>query len=370
MLAVINELKRLDPKLEAAFVCDRAFESQSRGLMNHATVAVPVHVVHAGKLRRYHGVPLWKQLLDIPTVAKNIRDVFLIGIGFVESLWLLGRFKPDVVFAKGGYVCLPLGYAARVLRIPLVIHDSDTRPGLTNRLLGKFAKSIATGSPLDNYDYPEDRSVYTGVPIDKAFHPFTADEQQKAKHVLGFSDLKKPLITVVGGGLGAESINTGVASVSNKLVDQGFALYHVTGKKHYNAVKSRAPKLDDYRLVDFVYKDMVTVLGAADIVVSRGSATFLQELAALGKPTIIVPAAHLGDQVKNAEVYREASAAVVLDDDAVRESDALFQAITDLWEDKPGRTTMTKRFSQFARADAAKVVAKLVLRAGRQERAL
>jgi len=115
---------------------------------------------------------------------------------------------------------------------------------------------------------------------------------------------------------------------------------------------------------------MVTVLGAADIVVSRGSATFLQELAALGKPTIIVPAAHLGDQVKNAEVYREASAAVVLDDDAVRESDALFQAITDLWEDKPGRTTMTKRFSQFARADAAKVVAKLVLRAGRQERAL
>ncbi|HAC56359.1 TPA: hypothetical protein DCF80_02560 [Candidatus Saccharibacteria bacterium] len=365
VLAVINELKRLDPSLEAAFVCDRAFESQSRGLMNHATVSVPVHVIHAGKLRRYYGVPLWKQLLDIPTVLKNIRDVFLIGIGFVESLWLLARSKPDVVFAKGGYVCLPLGYAARALGIPLVIHDSDTRPGLTNRQLGRFANAIATGSPLDNYDYPEDRSVYTGVPIDKAFHPFTREEQQKAKHVLGFTDLKKPLVVFVGGGLGAESINSGVLTSAQRLLNRGFLLYHVTGKKHYSAVKSSAVKHAEYMVVDFVYKDMVTVLGAADIVVSRGSATFLQELAALGKPTIIVPASHLGDQVKNARVYEEASAAVVLDDASVQEGDALLQAITELWREESTRQAMAKRFRTFAKDDAATVVAELVLKAGK-----
>ena len=202
VLAVINELSRLDTTLETAFVCDKAFESQSRGLMAHANVPVPVHVIAAGKLRRYHGVPLWKQMIDIPTVAKNLRDIALIGVGFVQSFVLLRRFRPDVVFAKGGYVCLPLGYAAKVLGIPLVIHDSDARPGLTNKLLSRHAQAIATGSPLDNYPYPTEKTTYTGVPIDPAFHPFTEQEQRQAKHEIGIVDLDKPLVVVTGGGGG------------------------------------------------------------------------------------------------------------------------------------------------------------------------
>ena len=366
VLAVINELSRLDPNLETAFVCDKAFESQSRGLMEHALVPVPVHVIAAGKLRRYHGVPLWKQLLDISTVAKNIRDIGLIVAGFVQSMALLRRFRPDVVFAKGGYVCLPLGYAAKVLGIPLVIHDSDARPGLTNKLLSRHAHAIATGSPLENYPYPKSKTTYTGVPIDPAFHPFSDDEQRKAKHEIGIVDLEKPLVVVTGGGLGAASINAGVAVVAERLMADGYAIYHVTGKKHYERVKKQAFEHPDYHIVEFVYKDMATVLGAADIVVSRGSATFLQELAALAKPTIIVPAAHLGDQMKNAVSYEKANAAYVLSDKEAKDGEALYEAIKHSIDNPEATLAMAERFHAFARDDAALEVAKLLVDALRE----
>jgi UDP-N-acetylglucosamine--N-acetylmuramyl-(pentapeptide) pyrophosphoryl-undecaprenol N-acetylglucosamine transferase len=361
VLAVINELSRLDENLEVAFVCDKAFESQSRGLMAHANVPVAVSVISAGKLRRYHGVPLWKQLLDFPTVAKNLRDIAFIVAGFVQSLWLLRRFRPDVVFAKGGYVCLPLGYAARLLNIPLVIHDSDTRPGLTNGLLSHFAVRIATGSPLENYNYPAERTTYTGVPVDASLHLVSLEEQRRAKHEIGIVDLDKPLIVVTGGGLGAASINTGFVRIAKQLLDDGFSLYHVTGKKHVAAVRKQAPEHPDYHIVDFVYKNMPLVLGAADVVVSRASATFLQELAALAKPTVIVPAGHLGDQVKNAKVYQEADAALIVSDTDVRHGEALYQAIIQLATDKAATKEMTKRFHSFAKADAALDVARLIV---------
>ena len=366
VLAVINELKKLDPTLQATFVCDRGFEAQSRGLMSHATVPVAVHVISAGKLRRYHGIPLWKQLLDLPTVVKNIRDIAYIGVGFLQSIYLLKRINPDVIFAKGGYVCLPLGYAAKLLRIPFVIHDSDTRPGLTNKLLSKFAIKIATGSPLENYSYPAEKSVYTGVPIDSAFHPFSKEEQTKAKHSIGIVDLNKPLVVVTGGGLGARSINTGVTSIAKKLLNDGFSIYHVTGKKHIEDVRKRAVEHPDYHVVDFVYKDMATVLGAADIVVSRGSATFLQELAALAKPVVIVAASHLGDQLKNAEVYRKSQAAYVIDDAKITDGNALYTALTTWKSDKDASIAMTERFHEFARPEAAVDVAELVLGAGKK----
>jgi UDP-N-acetylglucosamine--N-acetylmuramyl-(pentapeptide) pyrophosphoryl-undecaprenol N-acetylglucosamine transferase len=331
--------------------------------MEHALVPVPVHVISAGKLRRYHGVPLWRQLLDIPTVLKNIRDIARIAIGFFQSVALIRKFRPDVVFAKGGYVCLPLGYAAKMLGVPMVIHDSDTRPGLTNKLLSRFARLIATGSPLENYPYPAEKTTYTGVPIDPAFHPLSAEEQRHAKQKIGIVDLTKPLVVVTGGGLGAESINKGVGAVAEQLIDSGFALYHVTGKLHFENVKRDAYQHADYHIVDFVYKDMLSVLGAADIVVSRASATFLQELAALAKPAIIVPASHLSDQVKNAEVYREAKAAIVLSDKEVRSGEGLLSAIEHLASKKKETQEMASRFHKFARSDAAIDVAHLIVSA-------
>lgn len=365
VLAVINELNRLDPELKVSFVCDKGFESQSRGLMQHADVEVPIYTVYAGKLRRYHGIPWWKQLLDIPTTFKNIRDLFVTVVGIVQSFVLLVRLKPQVVFAKGGYVCLPVGIAAHVLRIPLVIHDSDTRAGLTNKVLSRWATRIGTGAPLQNYSYPKEISKYVGVPINAAFHPFTDEEQRAAKKSLGMSDLKKPLVVVTGGGLGAKSINDAIVAVAPELLKDGIALFHITGKKHYEAVKRVAPKHADYHLVPFVYKDQAITLGAADIVVARGSATFLQELAALRKPVIVIPAEHLSDQVKNAQVFEEAEAALVLSNQTVVKRPTVLTEAIKLLVDEPAEAShIAAQLNTFARPNAAVDVAELIVEAG------
>lgn len=166
--------------------------------MQRAAVPVRVQTINAGKLRRYKHLNFWQHFTVKGAVRKNIFDVFKTGAGFVQSIWILMRFRPDVVFAKGGYVCLPMGFAARLLRIPLVIHDSDTRPGLTNRLLARFAAAIGTGSPLENYTYDPVKSRYVGVPISAEFTPVSVDHQRTLKRALGCNS-DAPLVVVVGG---------------------------------------------------------------------------------------------------------------------------------------------------------------------------
>lgn len=352
------------------FVCDKAFESQSRGLMEHAEVPVTVKTIMAGKLRRYHGVPLYRQLLDVKTVFHNLVDIFKIATGFFQSLWLIGRFQPEIVFAKGGFVCLPLGIAAKLRGIPLVIHDSDTRPGLTNRVLAKYAARIATGSPLDNYPYDRSISSYVGVPINPDFHPLTEEEQKAAKLHIGVVDARHPLLVVTGGGLGSKAINDAVVEIAGQLVNKGIEIYHVTGKKHAAHVEKAAINHPLYHIVPFVYKDMASVLGAADVVISRGSATFLQELAALKKAAIVIPAKHLSDQVKNAAVYEEAEAVMTLTDDQLKRPHILYDAVMELIDNPAAIDVMSDRLHGFARPDAALDTARLIVEALEQKRSM
>ena len=361
VLAVISELSTIDDQLEVMFVCDRAFESQSRGLMNHALVPVTVETIPAGKLRRYHGESIGQRLRDVRTIALNLRDIFKIIGGFFKSLWIIMRFRPDVVFAKGGFVCLPLGLAAHIARVPIVVHDSDTRPGLTNSVLARFARRIATGSPLENYRYDPARSVYTGVPVDAAFRPLTPEEQRAAKSSIGVIDLSAPLVVVTGGGLGARSINEAMVRAGSQLMERGIHVYHITGKGQFESLKHRLPDHAHYITVPFVYMDMASVLGAAGLVVARGSATFLQELAGLEKPVIIIPASQLGDQVKNAVVYEDAEAAKVLSDHELSSSDALPQTILALLGDHKQMSKLSHNLHQFARPHAAADLAKIII---------
>jgi len=354
------------PNVEVTFVCDKAFEHQARGLMSeNATVPVEVRVINAGKFRRYSHLTKLRQMLMPKLVLANLGDLFKTGAGVLQSVVILSKFRPDVVFAKGGYVCLPIGVAARILNIPLVIHDSDTRPGLTNRVLARWALRIGTGAPLENYDYPTNRSVYVGVPIASTFRPYTAAEQLNAKKALGFSG-DKPLLVVTGGGLGAVTINHAVLASAQELIDNGVDIYHVTGKKHYEVISSQAPSDEHYKLVPFVFNKMADTLGAADVVVSRASATFIQELAGIGKPAILVPSRALGDQRKNAAVYAASDSAVVLTDDEIEKPGVFASATLDLLHDSTRREAMSTNLHAYARPDAARDVAQLVVDAVRR----
>lgn len=332
--------------------------------MERAATPVVVSTIVAGKFRRYAHLTKLQHLTTPSIMWHNFIDIFKVGVGFIQSIILLLRFKPDVVFAKGGYVCLPLGLAARLLRCPLVIHDSDMRPGLTNRVLARYATSIATGSPLENYPYDPVKSHYIGVPIDARFSPVSADDQRAYKRTLGVKEMT-PLVVATGGGLGAQSINNALVKIAGALSKRGIAVYHVTGTAHYESIAPQVTGIAGYQAVPFVYDNMHQVLGAADVVISRASATFLQELAGLGKAVIAVPSRQLGDQLQNAQVYKQSNAAVVMSDDEISQGQALEQAIVTLIDDEVRRKQLGAALHSYARPDAARNLAELVKNAAR-----
>lgn len=327
---------------------------------------VTVRTVASGKLRRYHGVAWWKQLLDLPTTLKNLRDGFLVAVGVVQSMWLLHGWKPDVVFAKGGFVSLPVGFAAHLLKIPLVIHDSDAHPGLTNRILSRWANQIATGAPLENYTYPKDKTHYVGIPIDRDFRPFTDAERKEARTSLGFPDIARPLAVVTGGGLGARRINEAVVHIAPALLEAGLSILHISGAGEFKRIERVAPDSVHYRLVPFVSEGMAQVLGAADVVVTRAGATTLLELAALHQAVVIVPNAQLtgGHQVKNAAVYATVGAAEVVDEmEFATNPDELRELILGIATDEKRQNKLGDALAVFAKPDAALDTAQLVVTA-------
>jgi UDP-N-acetylglucosamine--N-acetylmuramyl-(pentapeptide) pyrophosphoryl-undecaprenol N-acetylglucosamine transferase len=366
VVAVLRELKKRDESVEIRFWCDRKFAPQARSIMHHFDDTVPVETIFSGKLRRYNDLPLWRQLLrPVSIVLPNIRDAFLIGLGFLQSLVKLRSWRPDVVFTKGGFVCLPVGMAAKVLKIPLVIHDSDAHPGLTNRVLAKWAAKIATGAPLKFYSYPSEIARYVGIPINEEFKPFTLEKRQKIKESLGF-DPKKPLVVVTGGGLGAQRINTAVAKRLDALLGIT-SLVLISGTSQYDELRATTPENDRrFQLHDFISSGMAELLGAADIVVTRAGATTILELAALAKPTVLVPNGFLtgGHQLKNARVYAENGAVEVIDDHELNANPQLLvDMLTSLLVNPKRLIEMSKKFHAFARPDAAEEMADLIMSA-------
>ena len=362
-MAVLREIKKTDSSAEIRFWCDRKFAPQARSIIHNVDPTIKVQTIMAGKLRRYSHVSMWRQLFWFSTVMLNIRDIFLVLFGFLQSLIKLAIWRPDVVFTKGGYVCLPIGIAARALMIPLVIHDSDAHPGLTNRILGRWAKAIATGAPLKYYSYSADKAVYTGIPVAGEFHEFSDRERKEARVKWGLAT-DKPLIVVTGGGLGAQRVNDAIVMALDEILRLGSVVL-ISGAGQYDELRSLVPpNSKDFQLHSFVSKDMALLLGAADIVVTRAGATTILELAALARPAIIVPNGQLtgGHQVKNAAVYAEQDAVKVIDEkDLVNDPNIIVPVIRDLLSDPVGTKAMAKRFASFARPDAARDVADMVI---------
>lgn len=367
--AVIRELKEQAPRSELRMWCDRGFAAQARGIINHVDPTIPVRSIVAGKLRRYHHFT-FLQHFTIPWVFwPNVRDFFLVIIGVFQSLVLLIVWRPSVIFSKGGFVCLPVGWAAWVLRIPLVIHDSDAHPGLTNRLLAPVATAIATGAPLEYYPYPKAKSTYIGTPVGEEFTPFSTTRQKAAKVQLGF-DPARPLVVVTGGGLGAKRINDAVVFHLKALLQQTNIVL-IAGADHYDELRALTPQDDPrFQLYGFISQDMVTFLGAADVVVARAGATTLLELAALAKPVILVPNAKLtgGHQLKNAKVYADKDAVLLLNEDTFDEpgSTSLIDSVSSILSSDERQLSLSENIHALARPNAAKQMAEMVLKASKK----
>ncbi len=320
--------------------------------------------ITAGKLRRYHKAKLQHRLFDLSTLGLNLHDSFRVIKGTFQSLKILGQFEPDVVFIKGGYVGLPVGLAARWRRIPMVIHESDTTPGLTNRILGRWATKIAVGWPTDKYrDWPADKLVYIGSPV--RHETVSARPGQAWAHFKLSAQL--PLVLVMGGSQGAKAINDAVIDALPQLLAR-WQVIHVTGERDIERMKFEFRRLhlepgleDRYRAYSFLSDDLGSALAAANVVISRAGANSLAELAILAKPTILIPNHRLtgGHQISNASVLARSGAVRVINED--RLTPASLEREIKLILDSPSEQEILARgIARFAKPQAAAELAKLI----------
>lgn len=337
--------------------------------MHHYDPKLRVDTILAGKLRRYYHMTIWQQMAHpFSILLPNLRDMLFVVGGFIQSFIKLIAWRPDVVFTKGGFVCLPVGLAARLLHIPLVIHDSDAHPGLTNRILARWAQAIATGAPLDNYSYDSRISRYVGIPISDEFRPLSDTERKLVKAELGV-DPARPLVVITGGGLGAKRMNDATALILQDLLNHASVIL-ISGAGQYDELRAITPEADDrFQLHAFVSKGMAQMLSAADVVVARAGATTILELAAAATPTMLIPNGQLtgGHQLKNAAAYAKNGAVAVLDEkDLGSNPHLLLDGLRALLDDKKRRQVMAQAFHEFARPHAAEDMADMILAAAKK----
>ena len=369
VVAVVREILKVRPRAKIEFWTDKKYYKNARKITIENGLDIKIRKVVAGKLRRYTNFTFITYSQNFDVVIKNVIDFFKTIGGLFQSFFRLIANRPDVIFLKGGYVCLPVGVVAHLLRIPYVIHDSDAAPGLTNRVLAKHATKIATGMPLEYYNYPEERAEWTGIPISEEFSPVTEAKQRALKKELGF-DEKKPLIVVTGGSQGAQHINEAmreilpqVLKISSVMLIAGRERYpEMLDLKDYEVWEEGELKTN-FRIIEFS-AEMYKLFGAADIVVSRAGASTMTELSSMAKAVIMVPNEKLPGyhQVKNAAAYEKANAAVVVADDKMHEDpELLLKAIRRLINHPEERDEISKNLKKFSKDNAAENLANTVI---------
>ena len=369
VIAVVREIWEIRPRAKIEFWTDKKYFKNTKKLAFENDMDLRVRKIAAGKLRRYTNFKFIDYLQHFDVILQNIADFFRIIGGFIQSFWRLIRNRPDVIFLKGGYVCLPVGIVAKWLHIPYIIHDSDATPGLTNRLLSKKATKIATGMPLKYYNYPEEKAVWTGIPINQEFHPVGEKKQKSLKKELGFNE-NEPLLVVTGGSLGAENINVAIREILPELLKMTSVLL-VAGRERYPEMldlkdyeKWEDGKLvSNFRMLEFS-GEMYKLFGAADLVVSRAGASTMTELSSMAKAVIMVPNYKLPGyhQVKNAETYAKENAAVIVEDNKMQKDPSLLlKEIKKLLKDKKKREELGANLKTFSKDNAAKNLADIVI---------
>lgn len=360
VVSVIRAIRNSHPDVEIRFWCDKKFYHQADKIMQDYDKKIPVRAIFSGKYRRYHHLSAVQHLITPSVIFPNIIDSIKFMTGIIQSLYLLIIWRPDVVFAKGGFVCLPVGIASWILRVPLVIHDSDAVPGLTNKILAPIARKIATGVPLDHYNYPLHKTAYVGIPIDPFYKKVSHSEQQILKSRFGF-DAHRPLVVVSGGGLGARSVNDAVILQLKEILTFANVLL-ISGVAQYDELRTLSPTGDNrFRLVDFL-PGLADAFKAADIVVTRAGATTLLELAALEKPTILVPNQRLKWQVEHAKLFVDAKAVILLDEDNFRHIGdlSISLAVRKILQNELTRKELARSIKKFAKPNAATELAAII----------
>lgn len=304
-IAVINELSKEEWTIH--------YIGSKKGIEKELITAmhIPYYGISSGKLRRY---------MD----AENVKDLFRVLKGIIEARNLLKKVKPKLVFSKGGFVSVPVIIAASSLNIPIYIHESDLTPGLANKISQRFASTIFTSFEEAAKHFPAHKTVAIGSPIRREI--FLGDKE-KGRQFLGFRK-EKPILTIMGGSLGAKKINETIRGCLNELSSR-YQIVHLCGK---GQIDERLNNMANYRQFEYVNKELPDILAATDTIVTRGGSNAIFEFLALNIPMLIIPLTKKqsrGDQILNAEAFTKKGYALTLEEEELTKN-SLIQSLGTL----------------------------------------
>lgn len=312
--------------------------------------------VIAGKIRRDP---------SISSLIRNFLDLFKTFFGSIQAILKVFRLYPDIVVSKGGYASFPTLLAARLLRIPVLIHESDSHPGLVSNWAGKFAVRIALSYPEAAKYFPADKVAVTGNPLRQEIITPT----KNGAHEYLRLDKSIPVIFIIGGSQGASKINEIIVDILPKIIEK-YQIIHQVGKNNFADLSNRAnfilkgnPFADHYKIFDYLDETaMRMTAGVASLVITRAGST-LFEIANWGIPSIVIPIPEdiSHDQRTNAFTYARSGGAVVIEEKNLTQSVLIFE-INKIMTDDRMREDMIKGAKDFARPEAAAVIAKEILK--------
>lgn len=321
-------------------------------LTHHITY---VHVP-AGKMRRYFSV-------------KNVTDLLKTGIGVFVALWRLITLYPDVIMSKGSYTSVPVVVAAFLLRIPIIVHESDLQPGRATMLAARFARTIAI-SYEGSTGYFSDakmlaKTVRTGIPVRRRLLTDTGADPFAHLHITP----DRPLILVLGGSQGAERVNDLIVSALDALLPS-YTILHQTGEAHVQVVGESAralvkdaSTLEHYHVRGFFDVDTLrAAFQATSLVISRAGSGSIYEIALFGKPSILIPIPEdiSHDQRLNAYAFARTGASSVMEEKNLTPH-LLAAEITRIMSDQPARLKMEEATHTFAPGNAAQKLAAILI---------
>ena len=308
--------------------------------------------IYAGKIRNYFSL-------------RNFTDVIKTISGIFKALWAIYLDYPDVIYSKGGYSSFPVVFAAKVLNIPLVIHESDSVPGKVNLWSSKFAKRIAISFKESAVYFSGKPIALTGNPVRKEFFILASE---RGKQFFGLEE-GVPVVLVIGGSQGAQVINQTIIQGLTELV-KDYQIIHQTGKANFEEIFSiskitleKSPFANRYRPFAFFYELQKRMCyGAADIAVSRAGSGSIFELAASGLPSILIPLKNSAQdhQKENAYGYALSGASDVIEEGNLSPH-VLKSEIDLLAKNQPRRESMKIAAKAFARPDAAEKIAREII---------
>ncbi len=308
-LALVPKLKELGYEIEYIGTQD-GIERKIIG-----DEGIKYHSISSGKLRRYFDI-------------KNFTDPFKVLKGILQSILIMKKVKPNIVFSKGGFVAVPVVIAAHINKIPVIAHESDMTPGLANRLSAPYCTKVCVTFPESVKNIKDNKGVLTGTPIREEL---LNGSRILGRKICGFED-KKPVLLIIGGSLGSKFINDTVRLVIEKLL-QNYNVVHICGKGN---IDESLKNSKGYKQFEYISEELPHVMNTADIVISRAGANVIFELLALRKPNILIPLSKKssrGDQILNAASFEKSGYSVVIQEEELNKK-ILLEKLEELYKSK------------------------------------